>query len=80
MSPGIPTCQHKVVVGSRGGIAPKTPLRVGGLSASLPERTVFTVRKSPAAKKTVTSESRVSACTHATKTQRTQCQALKGRR
>ena len=32
MSPGIPTRQHKVVVGSRGGIAPETPLRVGGLS------------------------------------------------
>ena len=75
-SPGIPTCQHKVVVGSRGGIAPETPLRVGGLSASLPERTVSTVRKSPAAERTVTSESHVSACTHATKTQHTQCQAL----
>ena len=77
VSPGIPTCQHKVVVGSRGGIAPETPLRVGGLSASLPERTVSTVCKFPAAKKTVTSESHVSACTHATKkTQHIQCQAL----
>ena len=71
VSPGISTCQHKVVVGGRGGIAPETPLWVGGLSASLPERTVSTVRKFSASKKTVTSE-----CTHATKTQHTQCQAL----
>ena len=71
VSPGIPTCQHKVVVGSRGGIATETPLRVGELSAFLPERTASTVRKFPASKKTVTSESLVSACTHATKTQHT---------
>ena len=63
VSPVIPACQHKVVVGSRGGIAPETP---SGLEGSVPlflSELCRLCASFPASKKTVTSESLVSACT-----------------
>ena len=75
-SRGIPKCQHEEEVGNRDGIAPGDIL---GLEGSVPLLLSGPCRlcvKSAVAKMTVTSESHVSACTHATETQHTQCEAL----